>query len=162
MHLLGILITWPLLKISHSFYGVWFSGIIISIPLTALSLHVYSKSKDNLYQNIALLNTIIFAQLYFCLILAFDQTYFFGKFIMFRSTSMALFLSIVLSIYWINNMIDNQLSKANLNLFIFSVLFLAHISNYPWKLVQMVREPNVTATDLMDFIEDNTFRMISF
>ena len=141
------------------FYGVWFSGIIISIPLTALSLHVYLKSKDNIYQNIALLNTIIFAQLYFCLILAFfDQTYFFGKFIMFRSTSMALFLSIVLSIYWINNMIDNRVSKANLNLFIFSILFLAHISNYPWKLVQMAREPNVTATDLMDFIGNNTFQ----
>ena len=58
---------------------------------------------------------------------------------MFRSTSMALFLSIVLSIIWINSMIKSQISKVNLNLFIFSILFLVHISNYPWKLIQMVK-----------------------
>lgn len=141
------------------FYGWWFKGIIISIPLTILSFHIYSKGKSCIYQNIALLNIIIFAQLYFCLILAFfDQTYFFGKFMMFRSTSMALFLSIVLSIIWINQIIDNQKSKTNFNLFIFSILFLIHFSNYPWKLIQMVRQPIVIGTDLIDFIVDNTFQ----
>ena len=147
-----------------SFYVRWFKGIIISLPLTALSYYCYSKELNSIKKDVALLNLIIFMQLYISLIISFfDSSYFFAKFYMFRSSSMALFFSIVLSIIWLNELISKQKLKNHFNLFVFSILFFNHIAPFPWKMVQMVRNQRLGDTienkdyaELINYILENT------
>lgn len=142
-----------------SFYVFWLGGIIISVPLTFLSVHFLLNNLSGIKKDIALFNLIILIQLYICLVIAFfDYSYFFGKFYMFRSSSLALFLSIVLSIIWINEIITEQRLKNHFNVFIFSILLSIHIAPYPWKIVQMVRNQS-----LGDKIVDKDYRdLINF
>ena len=147
--------TAPFLNFSW-FLSRWITGIFMSIPFVFLTLRIYQISKFKIYKNLALLNIIILAQLYICLIIAFfDQSYFLGKFYIFRSSGMALFLSIILSVFWINSIVDKK-STIHLNLFIFSILFITHIINYPYKIIQMTRKPHNEAGVLMAYIEKNT------
>ena len=43
-----------------------------------------------------------------------------------------------------------------MNLLIYSILFITHIINYPYKIVQMTRKPHNEAGVLMAYIEKNT------
>ncbi len=145
----------PFLNLRY-FYFNWLTGIVLSIPLAVLSLVFYKNYKKDIHKNIALLNLIILIQLYICLILAFfDESYILGKLYMFRSSSLVLFLSAILFILWIDNLIKERKVKRYLNLFLFSLFFSYHIVQFP-KFLQIFNKTNAYEKSLTDFVINNT------